>query len=48
MEISADKRIIKELNKIEEAEVVKTPKNGVKVTRITAKSSKRGHSRKRK
>lgn len=41
MEISADKRVIRELNKIEEGKVVKEA-GGAKVTRITAKSKKRG------
>lgn len=48
MEIAADKRVIRELNKIEEAEVVKDYKNGAKVTRITAKSKNRGRHKKRK
>lgn len=47
MEISADKKIIRELNKIEEGQVVKDEKTGKKVTHITAKSKKRGR-RKRK
>lgn len=41
MEISADKRVIRELNKIEEGKVVKEA-GGARVTRITAKSKKRG------
>lgn len=40
MEISADKKIIRELNKIEEAKVVKES-GGAKITRISAKSKKR-------
>lgn len=44
MEISADKRVIRELNKIEEGKVVKES-GGAKVTRITAKSKRRGHKR---
>ena len=44
MEISADKRVIRELNKIEEGKVVKEA-GGAKVTRITAKSKKRGHKK---
>lgn len=42
MEVSADKRIIRELNKIEEGQVVKEKRNGAKITKITAKSKKRG------
>lgn len=42
MEISADKKVIRELNKIEEGKVVKEKKTGAKVTHITAKSKKRG------
>ena len=38
MEISADKKIIHELNKIEEGQIVKEKKSGAKVTHITAKS----------
>ncbi len=47
MEISADKKIIRELNKIEEAQVVKAGSGSSKkkVTHITAKSS---HKRRRK
>lgn len=45
MEISADKRVVRELNKIEEGEVVKET-GGAKVTRIAAKSKKRGHKKK--
>ena len=41
MEISADKRVIRELNKIEEAKVVKES-GGAKITRISAKSRRRG------
>lgn len=44
MEIAADKRVIRELNKIEEGKVVKES-GGAKVTRITAKSKKRGHKK---
>lgn len=47
MEISADKRIIRELNKIEEGEVVQEAKSSKKITHITAKSKRRG-LRKRK
>lgn len=47
MEISADKRIIRELNKIEEGEVVQETKSSKKITHITAKSKRRG-LRKRK
>lgn len=42
MEISADKKIIRELNKIEEGQVVKEKRDGAKITKITAKSKKRG------
>lgn len=47
MEVAADKKIIRELNSIEEAVVVKEKKNGAKVTHITAQSKKSGR-RKRK
>lgn len=63
MEISADKKIIRQLKKIEEAQVVSEPTNnrwmpsknstksedkpGVNVTRISAKSSRKGHKKKR-
>ncbi len=48
MEKSADKRIIRELNKIEEGQVVKTEKSdsGKKITHISAKSKRRGHKKK--
>lgn len=46
MEIAADKKIIRELNKIEEGQVVKDQKSGAKVVHITAKSKKRGRRRK--
>jgi len=42
MEISADKKIIHDLNKIEEGQVVKEKRDGAKITKITAKSKKRG------
>ena len=49
MEISADKRVIRELNKIEEAEVVKKEPGRGKITHITAKSSRRrGHRKSHK
>ena len=41
MEISADKAVIKELNKIQEAEVIKNKKSGTKITRISAKDNKK-------
>ena len=41
MEVSADKTIIKELNKIQEAEVIENKKTGTKITRIKAKDSKK-------
>lgn len=66
MEISADKRILKELKDVQEAEVVSEAsssrwaksknsakaeaadtKPGVKITRISAKSSHKGHKKKR-
>lgn len=40
MEIAADKKVIRELNKIEEAKVVKDEKTSKNITRITAKSKK--------
>lgn len=42
MEVSADKKIIRELNKIEEGQIVKEKRSGAKITKITAKSKKRG------
>lgn len=42
MEVSADKKIIRELNKIEEGQVVREKRDGAKVTKITAKSKRRG------
>lgn len=42
MEVSADKKIIRELNKIEEGQVVKEKRDGARITKITAKSKKRG------
>lgn len=47
MEASADKRIIRELNKIEEGQVVKDEKSSKKITHITAKSKKRGHKKRK-
>lgn len=41
MEISADKAIIKELKNIKEAEVIENKKTGTKITRISAKDSKK-------
>lgn len=48
MEIAADKKIIRELNSIEEGQVVKDAKTGAKVVHITAKSKKRGHKKSHK
>ena len=49
MEISADKKVIKELKNIEEGQVVELTKkkSGTKVTRISAKSSQKRHKKKR-
>ena len=41
MEVSADKAVLKELHKIKEAEVVENKKTKTKITRITAKDSKK-------
>lgn len=41
MEASADKAVIKELKKIQEAEVVENKKTGTKITRIKAKDAKK-------
>lgn len=46
MEISADKKIIRELNKIEEAEVITNKKSGTTITHISAKASKKQHKKK--
>ncbi len=40
MEISADKKIIRELNKIEEGQVVREKKGAERITRISAKSKR--------
>lgn len=55
MEIAADKKVIKELKNIEEGKIVESPKNrnhqkeksGTKITRISAKSSRKGRKKKR-
>lgn len=56
MEVAADKRLIKELKNIEEGQIVDPNRNkqtktkeksGAKVTRISAKSSHKGHKKKR-
>ena len=41
MEISADRRVIKELKKIKEAEIIENKKSGTKITRISAKDIKK-------
>ncbi|MBQ8991919.1 YidC/Oxa1 family membrane protein insertase [Candidatus Saccharibacteria bacterium] len=41
MEASADKSILKELKKVQEAEVIENKKTGTKITRISAKDSKK-------
>ena len=41
MEISADKAILKELKKAEEAEIIENKKTGTKITRISAKDNKK-------
>ena len=41
MENSADKAVLKELRKIKEAEVIENKKTGTKITRISAKDSKK-------
>ncbi len=41
MEVSADKAVLKELRKIKEAEVIENKKTGTKITRISAKDSKK-------
>ena len=41
MEIAADKSVLKELRKIKEAEVVENKKSGTKITRISAKDTKK-------
>lgn len=41
MEISADKAVLKELRKIKEAEVIENKKSGTKITRISAKDTKK-------
>lgn len=41
MEISADKAILKELKNLQEAEVIENKKTGTKITRISAKDTKK-------
>ena len=41
MEVSADRRVIKELKKIKEAEIIENKKTGTKITRISAKDIKK-------
>ena len=41
MDAATDKAILKELNKIQEAEVVKNKKTGTKITRISARDNKK-------
>ena len=41
MEISADKTILKELKKAKEAEIIENKKTGTKITRISAKDTKK-------
>ena len=41
MEVSADKAVLKELRKIQEAEVIENKKTGTKITRISAKDTKK-------
>ena len=41
MEISADKAVLKELRSLQEAEVIENKKTGTKITRISAKDSKK-------
>lgn len=47
MEASADKSVVRELNKIKEAEIIKNKKTGTKITRITAKDLKKSSKKKR-
>ena len=44
MENSAEKTVLKELRKIQEAEIVQNKKTGTKITRISAKNIKRRKS----
>ena len=41
MEASADKAVLKELRNIKEAEVIENKKSGTKITRISAKDTKK-------
>ena len=41
MEVSADKAILKELKQVQEAEVIENKKHGTKITRISAKDTKK-------
>ena len=41
MEIAADKTVLKELKKIQEAEIIENKKTGTKITRISAKDNKK-------
>ena len=47
MEASADKSVVRELNKIKEAEIIKNKKTGTKITRITARDLKKSSKKKR-
>lgn len=44
MEASADKGVLRELRKIQEAEVIENKKTGTKITRIKAKDTKKSNS----
>ncbi|MBQ3309126.1 YidC/Oxa1 family membrane protein insertase [Candidatus Saccharibacteria bacterium] len=48
MEISTDKAILKELKKVQEAEIIENKKTGTKITRISAKDTKKSKSTKTK
>ena len=48
MEINTDKVVVKELNKIQEAKVIKNKKTGTTITRISAKDTKKNNKKKRR
>ena len=48
IEIGSDKVVVKELNKIQEAKVIKNKKTGTTITRISAKDAKNKKKRRKK
>lgn len=48
IEINTDRVVVKELNKIQEAKVIKNKKTGTTITRITAKDTKKKNNKKKR